>query len=444
MATDMEGLCPNCFSFQYQKSGCPVCGYIKPEQPEGSQILAEGTMLANRYIIGCVLGIGGFGITYKAFDNLLKECCAVKEFAPVGLFYRTPGETAMQVSESVAGTWYRHGLQRFIEEAQTLKRLENISGVVEVKECFQANNTAYFTMELLEGVTLKKIIRNTGGAVDFEDLTKIIAVIGNAMETVHRTTGILHRDITPENIFLKKNGEVKLIDFGSARQQTRNEQEGFSVEYKQGFAPPEQYSRNGRQGPYTDVYALASSYYNALTGIRIPDAMDRLNGASYVPLCELRSDVPVDISMAVDQALELDYQKRTQTMGEFVYGISHQRQTEEAGEKPKKQQVPYLEIVSGLRTGARWKLPANTKINIGRSHRQSNIIIQGDNLISKIHCCIIYDDQMGQFLMEDFSRNGVYINNRRLEKGKRYSCGSEVVFSLASRNCIVRAGLSSE
>ena len=167
----MEGLCPNCFSFQYQKSGCPVCGYIKPEQPEGSQILAEGTMLANRYIIGCVLGIGGFGITYKAFDNLLKECCAVKEFAPVGLFYRTPGETAMQVSESVAGTWYRHGLQRFIEEAQTLKRLENISGVVEVKECFQANNTAYFTMELLEGVTLKKIIRNTGGAVDFEDLT---------------------------------------------------------------------------------------------------------------------------------------------------------------------------------------------------------------------------------------------------------------------------------
>ena len=290
----------------------------------------------------------------------------------------------------------------------------------------------------------KKIIRNTGGAVDFEDLTKIIAVIGNAMETVHRTTGILHRDITPENIFLKKNGEVKLIDFGSARQQTRNEQEGFSVEYKQGFAPPEQYSRNGRQGPYTDVYALASSYYNALTGIRIPDAMDRLNGASYVPLCELRSDVPVDISMAVDRALELDYQKRTQTMGEFVYGISHQRQTEEAGEKPKKQQVPYLEIVSGLRTGARWELPANTKINIGRSPRQSNIIIQGDNLISKIHCCIIYDDQMGQFLLEDFSRNGVYINNRRLEKGKRYSCGSEVVFSLASRNCIVRAGLSSE
>ena len=124
--------------------------------------LLPGTMLGSRYILGRVLGIGGFGITYKAFDTLYQQVCAVKEFAPSGLALRRPGELDMQVCGGSAVAYYQHGMTRFLEEAKMLKRLESVPAVVEVKECFQENNTAYFSMEFLDGNHLKKVVNDPG------------------------------------------------------------------------------------------------------------------------------------------------------------------------------------------------------------------------------------------------------------------------------------------
>lgn len=444
-STDMAYLCPDCFSFQYRNGICLKCGYKHEETMEGSRSLPSGTLLGNRYVIGRVLGIGGFGITYKAFDNLYHEICAVKEFAPSGMTYRNPGELTLQLSSMAEKEHFEHGRQRFIDEAKTLRRLQNIPAVVHVNECFQENQTAYFSMEFLDGTNLKKVIRSTGGNIAWEDITGIIVQIGTALDVIHRTTGILHRDISPENIYLKTDGTAKLIDFGSARQLTRDERCDFSVEYKQGFAPPEQYSRTGKQGPHTDVYALASTYYYALTGVMIPDAMTRLGKKTYIPLWQMRQEIPETVSRAVDQALMLDYRERTKSVREFIDGINCMKEVVVIpDDKGEKKYQPYLEIMTGRYTGVRWNIPVNKQVSVGRSVKMSNIVIPGDLSISKEHCRLYYDDTKKEFLLTDVSKNGVYVQNQRLIQNQMYRYAPNLQISLAGSACTIMLGVTYE
>lgn len=402
---------------------------------ENSQALPEGVLLGDRYQIGQVLGIGGFGITYKVFDTLEQKVCAIKEFAPSGLAYRKPGEKVLSVYNSSSISYYEHAMERFVEEAQILKCLQNIPSVVHVEDCFKENQTAYFVMEFLDGTNLKKVINAAGGSLAVSDVIRMITEIGNAMETIHKTTHILHRDISPENIYLLKDGTVKILDFGSARQQTMDEQE-FTVAYKKGFAPPEQYSQTGKQGFYTDVYALASTCYYALTGVRIPDAMDRLGGKNYEPLRELRPDITAEQSEAIDRALVLDYRQRTQTMETFVHGIS----LKDVDGKQEKHCQPYLEILSGNGAGMRWNLPANTLVYIGRSASKSNIVIT-EPMISKLHCSLVYDTESQEFLLTDLSKNGVFVDGVPLDAGREYQYHGEIEFSMAVETCKIKAGV---
>lgn len=444
-AADSKLLCPNCFSFHYIDGCCQKCGYVHTDPSEGTRTLPPGTLLGNRYTIGRVLGIGGFGITYKAFDNLYREICAIKEFAPSGMTYRIPGETALEVVSQSEKNHFEHGKQRFMDEARTLKRLQDIPAVVQVMECFQENKTAYFSMEFLDGTNLKKVIRATEGKIAYEDIADIVVKIGTALDIIHKTTGILHRDVSPENIYLTNDGAVKLIDFGSARQLTRDERCDFSVEYKHGFAPPEQYTRTGRQGPYTDVYALASTFYYALTGVMIPDAMDRMGKRTYVPLNQLRQEVPEYVSRAVDQALVLDYRERTKSAEDFIHGITRTPKPAPAAENKKEKKCrPFLEIITGSYAGVRWNLPVNTQVSIGRSVKVSNIVIPGDLAISKEHCRLFYDEKKNEFLLTDVSRNGVYVQNQRLVPKQVYHYTPNLQVSLASAMCTITLGVTYE
>ena len=444
-ATDMSLLCPDCFSFQFVNGSCQRCGYVQLPDMAGARTLPSGTLLGSRYLIGKVLGIGGFGITYKAFDNLYHEICAIKEFAPSGMTYRNPKETTLRLSSQSEKEHFEHGKKRFMDEAQTLKRLQNIPAVVQVKECFQENKTAYFSMEYLDGTNLKKVIRATNGNIAYKDVTDIIVKIGAALDIIHKTTGILHRDISPDNIYLKSDGKVKLIDFGSARQLTRDERCDFSVEYKHGFAPPEQYTRTGNQGPHTDVYALASTCYYALTGVMIPDAMDRLGNRTYTPLCQLRPEIPREISQAVDLALKLDYRERTASAQEFIQGLTQSSQVVVSRELPgKRKGRPYMEILTGSHAGVRWSLPVNTQVSIGRSVRLSNIVISGDLSISKEHCRLRYDEERNEFLLTDVSKNGVYVQNQRLTPNQQYRYTPNQQISLASSMCTILLGVADE
>ncbi len=227
-----------------------------------------------------------------------------------------------------------------------------------------------------------------------------------------------------------------------------DERQEFTVEFKKGFAPFEQYSRNGKQGPYTDVYALASTYYYSLTGVMIPDAMSRLDGRAYVPLYQMRQDITQEVSKSVDQALEVDWRKRTQTMAEFIRGISQEGEpdpVDEGNHLAEKKMTPYLEVLSGSNAGVRWKLPKDTPVVIGRSAKQSNIIIEGNPNISRSHCNLVYDGESGEFLLKDLSSsNGVFVENRRLEPQKIYRYRAEVQFMLADSKCVIKAGVSYE
>ncbi len=446
MLTELKGLCPNCFGTGCTEAFCPDCGYSMTEVNGQDRALPAGTILFNRYLVGRVLGIGGFGITYKAYDTLYRTVCAVKEYAPEGLAFRAGGAVTMQIGSAGGADRYRHGLNRFIEEAQILKQLENVPAVVKIYECFKENQTAYFVMEYLDGSNLRSVVKAMGSSISSADITDIVVQVGRAMDVIHKTTGILHRDITPDNIYILKEGGVpKILDFGSAKQISMKEKQDFSVELKRGFAPPEQYSRTGRQGPYSDVYALATTYYYALTGQMLPDALDRLGGVSYNSLWQVRPDVSMQISDAVDRALVLNYKGRTQTMGQFVDEIQEGAgRPPEAGPPKPVRAVPYMEVLTGRTAGNRWNLPSNVEIRLGRSPVKCNIILTDDPLISKVHCVLIYDSEAGEFLLQDMSTNHTYVGGAQLEKYAVYRYKPGVEFMLAGPQCIVKAGISYE
>ncbi len=439
----IKNMCPNCFLFHYQGSYCPDCGFsAKPETHPG-RAMAAGTLVGRRYYIGRVLGFGGFGITYKAYDAITQKVCAIKEYAPAGITFRNCGERTMQISMTSGKSVFEHGMERFIQEARRLKQLSYINDVVKIMACFKENQTAYFVMEYLDGTNLKQVVRMAGGCLNIDEITRMIAGIGKAMSAIHQTSGILHRDITPENICLLRDGSARLLDFGSARQKTMDERQEFSVEFKRGFAPPEQYYRTGKQGPYTDVYALAATYYYALTGTMVIDAMERLDGKSCPPLKALRPEVGVRISDVVEQALALDYRQRIQTMDQFVEGICpgfsvYQEDPPAAAEKP------YIEMLSGEKTGTRWEIEPGNEIRVGRSPGQSHIIITGNPAVSKLHCVIAYDEESHEFRIEDFSRNGTYVNGSLLSQGQIHRYQPDIVISLSNRMCQLKAGVSDE
>ena len=408
-----------------------------------SRALPEETLLADRYLIGKVLGVGGFGITYKVWDTINQSTCAVKEYAPSELSYRMKDSTVIKINSSSLSL-FEHGMQRFMEEAQMLKRLENIPEVVKVNQCFQQNQTAYFSMEFLDGMNLKSIVKNVGGSIDYQDMTRLIAVIGNAMDMIHKTTGILHRDISPENICVLKDGSARLLDFGSARQTIAGARQGFSVELKPGFAPLEQYSKNGKQGPYTDVYALACTYYYSLTGKMIPSAVDRLEGKEYEPLCRVNPEISAAVSAGVDRALELDYRSRIQSMKEFVDIISGGLNKKPIKSVQKTRRVAFVEVCAGSGKCSRWQLPPDTEVILGRSVALSNIVLTANPLVSKEHCKIIYKQAANLFLISDISRNGTFTEKGRLERGRYYEFSPDFIFFLVNQDCIVKAGVSYE
>ncbi len=446
MLTELKGLCPNCFGTGFTEAFCPDCGYSLGEVNGQDRALPAGTILFNRYLVGRVLGIGGFGITYKAYDTLYRSVCAVKEYAPEGLAYRSGGSVTMQINTAGGPDRYRHGMQRFIEEAQILKQLENVPAVVKIYECFKENQTAYFVMEYLDGSNLRSVVKAMGNTIAGSDITDIVAQIGRTMDVIHRSTGILHRDITPDNIYiLNEGGAPRILDFGSAKQVSMKDKQEFSVELKRGFAPPEQYSRTGKQGAYSDVYALATTYYYALTGQMLPDALDRLGGVSYTPLYQLRPDVSRKISDAVDRALVLNYKGRTQTMGQFVDEIQEGVHREQEIRPARTgTAVPYMEVLTGRTAGHRWNLPSNVEIRLGRSPIKCNIILTDDPQISKVHCVLIYDRDAGEFLLQDMSTNHTYVNGVQLEKYAVYRYKPELEFMLAGPQCMVKAGISYE
>ena len=302
----------NCFL-----SNCVIIATMRRKyQMEDSYPLAlpEGTVLGGQYIIRKVLGQGGFGITYMAEDHKTGQKVAVKEFFPDTLATRTQNTVSSYPGERTDS--FQYGKMCFLQEAETLAAFIGSENIVKIHSYFEENGTAYFVMDFVEGISFDEYIRQKGGKISYEDAERVLIHIMDALALVH-SKGIVHRDVTPDNIYITSDGTVKLLDFGAARYSLGDKSRSLDVVLKHGFAPKEQYTRHGRQGPFTDVYTVGASFYFAITGKRPPDSIDRLEEDDLIPPSSLGVKIPQQKEDAILKAMSVQPQDRFQSMGEF-------------------------------------------------------------------------------------------------------------------------------
>ncbi len=272
---------------------CPVCQKNLTHSAPIHHLL-PGTVLNRKFLVGCALGEGGFGITYIGWDLNLDLKVAIKEYFPNGYVNRshtTSASVSCSLSES-SRDFFNKGRERFLKEARILARLSKERGVVEVRDFFEENNTAYIIMEYLDGVDLKEYLK-ARGTIPFAECLQLLIPTMNSLTKVH-AQGLIHRDISPDNLRLTDEG-VKLLDFGAARDFS-TDKKSLSVMLKPGYAPEEQYRSKGLQGPWTDVYALCATIYKCITGITPHDSPQRIFQD------ELKK--PSELGVSIDQKSE--------------------------------------------------------------------------------------------------------------------------------------------
>ena len=304
--------------------------------------LPYGSVLAGQYITGRVLGQGGFGITSLAWDDRLKTRVAIKEFLPDTMAVRAAGSPQITVYTGQRQENFQYGMERFLDEAKVLAKFQGDPRIVGVQSYFEENGTAYFVMDYVEGTSLKAYIQSRGGKLPWEEAMGLLTPVMDALDAVHRE-GIIHRDVTPDNIFLTSGGGVKLLDFGSARYSLGDRSRSLDVVLKAGYAPKEQYTRRGRQGPYTDVYSLAACLYAAITGYLPPESLDRVDEDELVLPSTRGIRLPQAVEDVLLKGLEVQPADRYQTMGEFRQALDAARTPAEAPVPPPPEPEPEKE-----------------------------------------------------------------------------------------------------
>lgn len=281
--------------------------------------IKPGTILKDKYLIGCALGEGGFGITYTGRDLTLDMRIAVKEFYPNGYSHRNHNYTnEVTLTQSSQGQNFEKDMQRFLHEARTLAKFSDESGIVGVRDFFRENGTAYIVMEFLDGVTLKTYLQERG-PIPADQLFAMIEPVLLSLARVH-TQGVIHRDISPDNIMVLKTGRIKLLDFGAAREVSGDK--SLSVVLKHGYAPEEQYRTKGKQGPWTDVYAMCATIYKCLTGITPMESLERVYHDELEPPTKLGVALSKSQEATLLKGLQVRVGDRIQTMNELWKGFS--------------------------------------------------------------------------------------------------------------------------
>ena len=260
--SELRKMCLNCMHMSKEDEFCPVCGKPKRGVKSYGEALEPGTILNGKILIGNILGMGNFGITYIGFDMLLEYRVAVKEFFPMGITARGADFNVLVTGDEDI---MQSRLKSFSKEAKVLTSLKNIPSVVEIYDIFHANQTAYYVMEYIEGMTMLSFLKQFGLMRPEQTEAEFVRLM-HSIDILHEH-GIIHRDISPDNIMIQKDGSFKLIDFGSARSYAGAQ--NLTISLKENFAPLEQYSETG-QGRYTDEYSLAATMFYAYTGKLIP------------------------------------------------------------------------------------------------------------------------------------------------------------------------------
>ena len=308
--------CPYCMNPVAHGEACPNCGLTAGAYTPSPHHLPPGTVLQDRYLVGRVLGEGGFGITYIGCDLRLELKIAIKEYFPTDRSNRIATASLNVTSYTgFSGSQFDSGKAKFLREAQTMARLDRQPNIVSVKDFFEANNTAYIVMEYIDGTTFKDLVAQRGGRLPTWELLHMIEPLFDSLTAMHEL-GLIHRDISPENLMLE-NGMVRLLDFGCARESAGGDAT-MTVMLRHGFAPIEQYqSSSGGQGPWSDVYALSATIYYCITGKKPVQAMDRLLEDTLTPPRHLGAELTEAQEKALLRGLNIHPRKRFQTVQEM-------------------------------------------------------------------------------------------------------------------------------
>lgn len=301
---------------------------------ENLHCLRKGTRLIGRYTIERVLGQGGFGITYLGIDELHEKKVAIKEFFPQGIVTRNiEYEDAVTVTFVGEKDNYNKGKEKFLKEARIMARFSKDEGIVKAQDFFEINNTAYIVMEYLEGITLKQYLRENE-RIEPEELLELFVPLIESLDEIH-SQGLIHRDISPDNIMVLLGGKIKLMDFGAARDYTDFGEKSLSLILKPGYAPPEQYQTHGVQGPWTDIYALCATMYKCLTGENPPDAIERVMDDNLKEISEFGIPVSKQMEETIIKGMSISARNRYQNIEEFcedLYALSEETLTLEEEE----------------------------------------------------------------------------------------------------------------
>lgn len=322
--------------YEEQYEVCPHCGYIDGSPPAEAYHLAPGEILNHKYIVGTAIDSGGFGIIYRAWDAQMEQIVAIKEYFPNGVVSRVPGQNEVIVYSGKNRDVFRKGVDRFLVEARNMAEFSQ-PDIVALYDYFEENNTAYIVMEYLDGISFKEYLKERGGRIPSGEVVDITLHVLAALEEIH-SHHIIHRDISPDNIFLCSNRRVKVIDFGAARFSSGEESSNFSTIVKPGYAPAEQYRTKSRQGPFTDLYALGACMYQAATGEKPQESLARAMNDDLRPPRELNPEVPEYLSDIIMKAMAMDEDDRFQSAEEFMKALKgHQIDKTPVKKKPKKK-----------------------------------------------------------------------------------------------------------
>ena len=318
---------------------CPYCGYQRGTPPKVASHLIPGTVIANRYIIGTVINNGGFGIIYNAWDNDLGIRIAIKEYYPNGLVNRAPGTSKVIALGGEKKEQYELGIKRFLQEARIMAKFNKEPNIVYVYTFLEENNTAYIVMEYLDGVDLNGYVSQfQGNKMPVEDAINIISEVGKVLGVMHKDK-IIHRDISPDNIHLCRDGKIKLLDLGAARLSSGEETQTLSVVLKPGYAPPEQYRGKSRQGPRTDIYALAATLYKLITGVKPLDSLDRNIEDTLQKPSEFNPEIPQWLDTVIMTGMALNAEVRFPSVSKFVEALHHEKTVALPAQRIKRRRL---------------------------------------------------------------------------------------------------------
>lgn len=296
---------------------CTYCQTADASNINDKRHLPVRTILKGKYLIGRVIGEGGFGITYIGYDLDLQFPVAIKEFCPREFAGREMTDRLTLLPfDAGSEEIFEQEKEKFIDEARRLARFRNEQGVVSVLDYFKENETAYIVMDFVEGITLRKYLGMLNTLMPLSELLTLLKPLMETLEKIHGEQ-MIHRDISPDNIMIRKDRKkVYLIDFGTARDVTAGHT--LSVYRKGAYTPLEQQSRDGHQGSWTDVYALCATIYYCITGKTIPEAVDRVMEDKLIPPSKLGVEISSAMEEILLKGLAIRPENRVQTMGELM------------------------------------------------------------------------------------------------------------------------------